>query len=175
MHCRCNSALILIIFILSGVLSINQAAALEAEDAPDTVAISTLADLYEPVEFDHSMHVDLAECVECHHHTTGQQPAQDECLKCHANSKETDSISCADCHTAKRFYPEDLQHRDTDIYHIDKPGLKGAYHLNCVGCHSENDGPIGCEDCHAMNEKGKHRFRTSIIPPTNGKEATEHK
>jgi hypothetical protein len=159
---------------LSCALFPNHAAALEAEDAPEEVEISILSDLYEPVYFDHAMHLDVADCSACHHHTTGQPPEDENCLKCHANSEETDSISCSECHTAKRFYPEDLEQRNGDIYHIDKPGLKGAYHLNCVGCHSENDAPTGCQDCHALTPKGEQRLQVSIVPPAKSHAGNEH-
>lgn len=174
MSFRSTCTLLFTALTLSCVLFINHAAALEAEDAPESVEISDLSDLYEPVSFDHAMHLDVADCAACHHHTTGQPPAEEGCLRCHANSEESDSISCSECHTAKRFYPEDLKERDADVYHIDKPGLKGAYHLNCVGCHRENDGPIGCEDCHAMTAKGKQRFKVSITPSENSQAEKEH-
>ena len=30
----------------------------------------------------------------------------------------------------------------------DKPGLKAAYHRQCMGCHEQMDLKVGCEDCH---------------------------
>ncbi len=139
--------------------------ALEEDDAPESVEIDSLSDLYEPVEFDHTLHLDVAECQECHHHTTGQPPTNENCLRCHANSGESDAISCSDCHAADRFSASDLEARgNSALYHIDKPGLKGAYHLNCVGCHEENGAPTGCQDCHAMTDKGRAFFETDIVP-----------
>ena len=174
MSCRCPATLLVATVILSCVLFINHSLALEADDAPDEVEISTLTNLYEPVIFDHALHLDVADCSECHHHTTGQPPADESCLKCHANSEETDSISCSECHNAKRFYPQDLKQRNADVYHIDKPGLKGAYHLNCVGCHSANDGPVGCEDCHVLTARGENTFKVSIVPLTDNQAGKAH-
>ncbi|MBM9512347.1 cytochrome c3 family protein [Desulfogranum marinum] len=169
------ATLSIMIMMAIGALYPNQSFALDAEDAPEVVELDALSDLYEPVTFDHAMHVDAAECVECHHHTTGQQPVDPNCLRCHATSEETDSISCGECHSAERFSPQDLKERSNpDLYHIDKPGLKGAYHLNCVGCHEEVDGPTGCQDCHAMTEKGKKQFQVSIVPPKAGSKKDAH-
>lgn len=159
------AALAIMIMMAVGALLPNQTLALEAEDAPEEVEIDMLSDLYEPVVFDHAMHVEISDCVECHHHTTGQQPTDPNCLRCHADSGEADAISCAECHAADRFSPKDLAERaNPELYHIDKPGLKGAYHLNCVGCHQEMDGPTGCQDCHAMTEKGEKQFQTAVVP-----------
>ena len=36
---------------------------------------------------------------------------------------------------------------------MDKPGLKVAYHRQCIGCHIEmNIQKQGCTDCHAEKE-----------------------
>ncbi|WP_051309281.1 cytochrome c3 family protein [Desulfogranum japonicum] len=160
-------AALFVLFIAS--YAPTNSCAMEAGDAPESVEIDSLSELYEPVQFDHAMHLDIAECQDCHHHTTGQKPNDDNCLRCHENSGEADSISCADCHAADRFSPQDLAAREGGrIYHIDKPGLKGAYHLNCISCHEENGAPTGCQDCHAMTDKGKEVFQTSIVPPADG-------
>lgn len=164
-------AILTIMLMMAGsALNPDQSFALDADDAPETVELDTLSNLYEPVTFDHAMHTEAAECVECHHHTTGQQPVNPNCLRCHASSGESDSISCGECHSAERFLPKDLEERSQpDVYHIDKPGLKGAYHLNCVGCHQEMGGPTGCQDCHAMTESGKKLFQVSIVPSSHNR------
>ena len=58
--------------------------ALDIHDAPATVRIDSLADLYEPVEFSHKRHERLAPCKNCHHHTTGHQDMDPNCVRCHA-------------------------------------------------------------------------------------------
>ncbi len=139
---------------------------MEAEDAPETLTIDSLANLYEPVEFNHLMHVDYASCAECHHHTTGVKVADPNCIKCHANTPEGDDVTCSGCHEVDRFSMKYLAELDNPVlYHIDKPGLKGAYHLNCIGCHQTIDGPTGCTDCHAMTEAGEKRFNTGEYTP----------
>ncbi len=146
--------------LLAGVLFPGHPShAMDQLDAPETVTIDTLAELYQPVEFSHKRHVLLARCKDCHHHTTGQQDMDANCVRCHANSPESTTVACSDCHTPKKFYPQHVTAMDNpNLYHIDKPGLKGAYHLNCVGCHERKNGPTGCEGCHAMTDKGKAFF-----------------
>ena len=76
---------------------------------PDVVVLDELQDAYLPVPFDHKGHADMAEmthgCVICHHYTPeGQQhPA------------------CKTCH--------EIAVKGTGIH---KPGLKGAYHRQCL-------------------------------------------
>jgi hypothetical protein len=86
---------------------------------------SRLETKYEPVTFSHGMHTLVADdCATCHHHSEpGQTP------------------SCKECHGAP-FDPKNLK----------VPGLKGAYHLQCMGCHNEMGGPTGCTGCHAKKE-----------------------
>ena len=79
-----------------------------AGDGPDEVEINSLAQLYEPVYFDHSMHEEVTEsnCAVCHHHTLGTQIDDENCLRCHAESGATDEVSCQGCHSSKRFEAE---------------------------------------------------------------------
>jgi len=91
--------------------------------APEMLTLSSLENRHDPVTFSHLMHTEMTEdCATCHHHSpTGETP------------------SCGECHGAP-FDPKNLN----------MPGLKGAYHLQCLGCHREMDtGPVGCTECHA--------------------------
>jgi len=140
--------------------------AMDGTDAPDSVEIDSLKNLYTAVQFDHAAHLDMAECADCHHHTTGSGPAAPTCARCHDGTEETDSVSCSDCHAAEPFIHENLiKLENPEIFHVDKPGLKGAYHINCLGCHQEVDGPTGCQDCHQMTELGQKRFNTGKYSP----------
>ncbi len=59
-------------------------------------------------------------CAGCHHHApVGTRPAP--CVSCHGVAGVTD----------------------------DRPGLKVAYHRQCIGCHERMGLPVGCTDCHA--------------------------
>lgn len=99
-----------------------------SKTGPETLSLNRLEMKYEPVVFSHEMHTLLAEdCATCHHHSTaGETP------------------SCAECHGAP-FNPENLN----------LPGLKGAYHLQCMGCHKEMGAPVGCTECHAKKDSKK--------------------
>ena len=133
--------------------------ALDSYDAPETMTIDSLANLYESVEFSHKRHERLAPCKDCHHHTTGHQNMDPKCVRCHAHSPASKVVSCKDCHTREQFSPKKVRDADNpNIYHIDKPGLMGAYHLACVPCHVEKNAPSSCEGCHAMNDKGRTFF-----------------
>ncbi|MFP7753625.1 cytochrome c3 family protein [Thermodesulfobacteriota bacterium B35] len=140
--------------------------AMDATDAPESIEIDSMSELYGPVSFDHLMHTEIAQCAQCHHHTTGTGPASPFCGRCHDGAEEAESVACTDCHPVRRFYADYLMTlEDPELYHIDKPGLKGAYHLNCRGCHAKVGGPTGCQDCHLMTEAGEKRFDTGQFAP----------
>ncbi|PIE59123.1 MAG: hypothetical protein CSA32_05680 [Desulfobulbus propionicus] len=125
----------------------------------EDVEIKALAHLYEPVIFPHAMHTEIAECQQCHHHTLGQEPLELRCARCHEQDQPAQSVSCQYCHSAEPFSAEHVHKRmERDLYHIDKPGLKGAFHLNCIGCHEEEGGPTECQACHAFTQKGEQLF-----------------
>jgi hypothetical protein len=149
--------------------------AMDADDAPETIDIDILSELYGPVSFDHAAHTEITQCSHCHHHTTGTGPANPSCGRCHERAEEGDTVACSDCHAAKPFTRENLRKmEDPELIHIDKPGLKAAYHLNCRGCHEETDGPTGCRDCHAMTEAGEKRFNTGRYAPAGYKVGAGH-
>lgn len=139
------------------------------DDFPDEVEINSLVNLYEGVVFDHAMHVDSTDnCSECHHHTTGTGITNEYCAKCHTGEEEMDSVACQDCHSADPVSAENLHKPQAKFkYHDDQPNLKAAYHLNCIGCHKEVDGPTGCEDCHAKTEAGEKYYRSGAFAPKN--------
>ena len=151
------------VILLFSVLSVS----CYAMDYPDEIEIDSLANLYEAVVFDHAMHVDATEnCSECHHHTTGTGVLNEYCAKCHEGNIEMDSVSCQDCHSADPVSSENLHTPSSDyVYHDDKPKLKAAYHLKCLGCHNEVDGPTGCEDCHAKTEAGEKFYHSGEFAP----------
>ena len=112
-------------------------------DIPDSVTIGILSEEYERVELPHQQiinklmehiegsriasyfhgHEDVV-CQGCHHHTPlGVLPPL-----------------CESCH-GEPFNEAELH----------KPGLLGAYHRQCLGCHQtmEIEEPQDCEGCHA--------------------------
>ena len=88
-------------------------------------SVEDVEDHFGPVPFDHSGHARWAEiaggCALCHHYTPegATHPA------------------CRSCHEIA------FKHED-----ISKPGLKGAYHRQCMGCHREWSHSTACDACH---------------------------
>lgn len=135
------------------------AMAMDGDDAPINVTIDYLQQLYTAVDFDHQLHTELYACNTCHHHTTGDGPNNQKCGKCHADSGASDDVSCSGCHAASQGIATPLDQSTAHaLYHIDKPAIKGALHLQCLGCHQAEDGPTGCLDCHAFTVEGQKRF-----------------
>jgi hypothetical protein len=139
-----------------------------------------MAQYYAPVEFGHAMHVELLgddSCATCHHHTVGTPLVDENCKRCHATSLEADSAACRDCHPVKRFSAEYLEEMETNVnlYHEDKPGLKGAFHQRCLGCHQEMDAPVDCSACHARTEDGDKFFHAGTYAPAPAHPQAEHK
>lgn len=136
---------------------------------PDKVTIDSIQKYYSAVDFNHAAHINaLKDCGLCHHHTTGAQVNNPNCARCHKNSGAQAVVSCKGCHLAEPFTPEALKNqRDQHppLYHKDHSGLKGAYHLGCVGCHQKMGAPTGCQDCHTRNEKGDGIFHSGKFAP----------
>ncbi|PLX47791.1 MAG: class III cytochrome C [Desulfobulbaceae bacterium] len=131
--------------------------------------LDSVKNLYEGVSFDHDMHIEITgeDCTACHHHTAGTAPVDPLCVTCHANSPEADDPSCKSCH-AKDVFDADNMKKNWDtplLHHRNKPGLKAAYHRNCLGCHEEIGAPTGCTDCHAMTEVGEKFYNTGKYAP----------
>ena len=152
---------------------LNKVHAIE-EEGPESVVIDALAQLYDPVEFDHAMHEEATDsnCSVCHHHTLGTPIEDENCARCHANSGPADEVSCQGCHTANRFEADYLKQLEADstIHHRDRIGLKAAYHIRCMNCHAEMGAPNGCQDCHTRNDAGDKFFHAgSYAPPKSSK------
>ena len=116
-----------------------------SDEFPEKVIIESLVDRYEPSTLPHSkivgkLHTNVTEralaerihgatermCGGCHHHSpAGTRPPP--CRSCHSEVADTTR---------------------------DKPGLKAAYHRQCMGCHIDMGiEKQGCTDCHA--ERGE--------------------
>lgn len=105
-------------------------------DIPDFFVLDQLSDLYGPVFFPHKLHADMEGmaqgCAVCHHHNP---PGK--------------ILGCKECHGGPSN-PE----------HLGQPGLKGAYHRQCLSCHREWSHETDCAVCHQPRENGH------IIPVT---------
>lgn len=103
-----------------------------ATPTPDIVILNELEDLYVPVRFNHLAHAKMAEF-------------SDQCQVCHHYQEKGQAIqSCKSCH------PKDVVHED-----LSQPGLKGAYHRQCLGCHTAWDSETECATCHEKKAEGK--------------------
>ncbi|MEK6677468.1 MAG: cytochrome c3 family protein [Planctomycetota bacterium] len=109
---------------------------------PAIVILGELEDRYLPVPFDHQGHAEMAKmtrgCAVCHHLTPegAEHPA------------------CKECH--------ELTPVRVDIR---KPGLKGAYHRQCLSCHREWDHQTGCDACHVA-KTGRREPNKSVDVPS---------
>lgn len=158
----CHVMACLCLLVLSGAASAGPA------NPPSRISIGSMSQLFEAVNFDHDAHVEIAGgCAACHHHTTGDGTGGGRCARCHAQSPPGNVVACSSCHQADPFTASQLQTKADDRfqYHVDKPGLKAAYHWNCLGCHEESGGPTGCEDCHPRTGNGDALYRTGLYAP----------
>jgi len=94
---------------------------------PVTFTIGDIANIYQPVKFPHRKHALLV----------------GECTTCHHTGTPS---ACIECHQ-KPFDPKNLN----------MPGIKGAYHRNCLLCHRQAKGPMGCRECHEKKTESKER------------------
>ena len=96
------------------------------DKGPDECVLYHLVDRYEPTRFSHANHVDYeGDCEVCHHHAS-EVEKYPPCRACHGLGSDD----------------------------LDKPGLKGAYHRQCMNCHRQMEsGPLGCEECHKERER----------------------
>jgi hypothetical protein len=108
--------------------------------------------MYEQVTFDHTMHVDIASCATCHHHTVGSPGVETKCLPCHKESVQVDVVACKGCHAINPGNAEKIKAAQAEnLFHIDTAGLKRAYHLQCMGCHKKMEVPNECGVCHSKS------------------------
>jgi hypothetical protein len=150
---------------VAGLVLVCSAAAQEP-----VLTLKALEQYYDGVTFDHDAHIDYAEgCASCHHHTTGDKPLDPRCVNCHdgGTRSNTAAVACQDCHSAQPYSAEQLRTQQENVYtyHNDKPGLKAAYHLSCMGCHEQSGAPMGCQDCHLRNEAGDALYRSGAHLP----------
>ncbi len=110
---------------------------------PEIVVIKTIEDEYKPSEFPHRMVVQ-AIFEKAGNNSMAKAFHGDEltlCMGCHHNSPATlTPPKCASCHGK------------TPEIATEKPGLKGAYHGQCITCHQKMEVkavvPTDCNKCH---------------------------
>ena len=109
---------------------------------PRNVVLKTLSNQYEPVDFPHRkivqalmQHIGDNKLAGMFHLNP-----MTSCQGCHHNSPAADKPpKCQSCHN-KPFNMDNPQ----------APGLMGAYHQQCMGCHKAMgiEKPMGCTECH---------------------------
>jgi hypothetical protein len=116
----------------------------EMQDSPETVLLYELENEYQPVTFNHRVHAEMSamggECASCHHYSEAGKI--ESCKQCHATTASDD---------------------------MHQPGLKGAYHRQCMKCHEKWSGETNCELCHAKKTvPGPTSFANTATPiPSN--------
>lgn len=126
-------------------------------------------DGYGAVLFTHRRHDVNAggNCAACHHrqstadgdrtgvefyvvHRAMGTSIQGDCQSCHVDLREKRIQKCSDCHRLA----DETDDRS-------RPGLLGAFHANCIGCHlgqpADKAAPTGCDDCHQPRQAGGGR------------------
>jgi len=150
----------------------------QALSVPDAFPLNPKGTLYESFQFNHAKHIKLTrECSGCHHHTTGTLVEDPNCIRCHRNSGENKVVQCRGCHHEDPFSAATLREKNSNrnAYHQDKPGLKGAMHRNCIGCHTKvSRGPIGCNDCHKRKKTGDEFYSAGDFAPRGKPGKGEH-
>lgn len=114
----------------------------KAEDIPEKVSIKILANKYEAAEFPHRKVVNTLVKNIKENKLAGYFHSREGtiCQGCHHNSPAAKKPPrCDNCH-GKPF----------DEKNPSKPGIMGAYHQQCMGCHKEMGmtKPAGCAECH---------------------------
>jgi hypothetical protein len=94
----------------------------------DIIYLDELVGLYAPVSFPHKLHADMENmgtgCAVCHHHNP---PGR--------------IFACNECHGGP-----------SNPANLGQPGLKGAYHRQCLGCHREWSHKTNCDACHIKRD-----------------------
>ncbi len=102
-----------------------------AERTPDSVVLGELSNLYVPVTFPHKLHATMSAiesgCTLCHHYTPTDK-SHPPCRECHEPGPAEGNLR--------------------------QPGLKGAYHRQCLLCHREWSHDTNCDACHVKKAGG---------------------
>ncbi len=107
---------------------------------------------YDPVRFMHKAHASRLDgnCSVCHHRVQKDDNDRIGEELAFSDMDNRKPASCAACHQ----YPNET---DAPM----RPGLKGAYHEQCVNCHMESaseNAPTDCTGCHAKRTPNHEEF-----------------
>ncbi len=114
------------------------------ERIPETVVIDIMADQYQGAKFPHRKIVKALfdRSADNKMATVFHKTPETLCMGCHHNAPlEPGPPSCASCHNPAMVDESN-----------GRPGLKGAYHVQCIGCHQqmgiEKPAATACIECH---------------------------
>jgi hypothetical protein len=123
----------------------------DTDDIPEKVKINELSEKYDPVEFPHRKIVEtLMKNIKDNKLALYFHPDKGTiCQGCHHNSPASKKPPrCGSCHGTP-----------FDERNAFRPGLKGAFHQQCMGCHEVlkmvKPASTACTDCH--KEKPPHK------------------
>ena len=165
---------------------------------PDVVVLDQLSKtekLFGPVPFDHKSHAEMSRmqggCTTCHHRQPDVTTQKvDLSARGSVSARQQEDAgkhpACRTCHPPQR---DDMR----------QPGLKGAYHRQCLNCHREWAHANNCSVCHLplgknavaskpvtrddilskmhppMQEPEVHAFKTRLTPADGGNVLFRHK
>ncbi|MGD8845510.1 MAG: cytochrome c3 family protein [Desulfobacteraceae bacterium] len=117
-------------------------------DIPETVTIQRLSKEYEAVKLPHRQIINSLMGRMKDNRLSGHFHNEQDaiCQGCHHHSPASDKPpQCANCHP-----------RQWDEKRPSMPGILGAYHLQCMGCHKkmEIEKPAECIECHELKKLG---------------------
>ncbi|MBI2425771.1 MAG: hypothetical protein HYV27_23300 [Candidatus Hydrogenedentes bacterium] len=102
----------------------NGEAAAQTQNAPGVMLLDVLSKFYGGVLFNHKIHAEMG-------------AMNGGCATCHHYSPENTTPACRACH---EITPNGER--------LNQPGLRGAYHRQCMACHRDWSGETDCERCH---------------------------
>lgn len=110
---------------------------------PEVVMLDQVRGCYGTVRFEHLLHAQMSNisggCVNCHHDADDKVEGAEV-----ATSSGPVIRPCRTCHEVTSV-----------VVTGDKPGLRGAYHRQCLGCHSDWTHENACGFCHADSSSVK--------------------
>jgi hypothetical protein len=114
-------------------------------EVPETLLLGRIADVYEPAEFPHGRIIRTLEqkMAGSRMARVFHPSAATVCQGCHHNSPASETPpGCVSCHDGARQGQ------------VGRPGLKGAYHGQCIDCHEAmNMDKIAANDCIKCHRK----------------------
>jgi hypothetical protein len=120
------------------ISQVNVAGRHDLSEAPKVLILNKLVNQYGAVHFNHKLHAEMA----------GMNQG---CPTCHHYSPEGHISPCSDCHG-----------REGQTADLGQPGLKGAFHRQCISCHREWSHDTDCRICHMPLEGKSTSSGTSV-------------